>query len=505
MPTVTVIQPKIDNETERLLRVAAYCRVSSSSDDQLNSYQAQVNYYSQKFESSKTETLVDIYADEGISGTSETKRLDFQRLISDCRKGKIDRIYTKSISRFARNTRDCLKNIRELKSIGVTIFFEKENIDTAKITDELMITIMGGLAQEESTSISQNLKWSIRRKMQNGTYCPHIAPFGYRIENKTLVVEESEAQIVREIFSYFINGHGTQSTTEYINQMYEIQPPLAISTVRYILINEKYIGDTLCQKTFTPDIVGAHNRVNNGERDKFYVKNTHDAIISEETFYIAQRLLNCRYVTIPISRKCFLTGKIYCGKCGRKYVVKETKGKRNWSCTLHKTKAEWCDSASISEENIINSFIRLFNKLFSNYNNLLVPILTSLQELELKKTTSDTNIIELRRNILQLKEQLNVIATLRTKGFISESKFQEQSAEVNAKISKLNRDIQVLTASDDTTIKDMEMLIEYFENRDKIMVEFELEAFEFLIDKIVVNGDMLDFHIMGGLVFSEKI
>ena len=136
MPTVTVIQPITANLTEQKLRVAAYCRVSSSSDDQLNSYIAQVNYYSHKFEDSETETLVDIYADEGITGTCENKRLEFQRLISDCRKGKIDRIYVKSISRFARNTRDCLKNIRELKAIGVTVFFEKENIDTANITDE---------------------------------------------------------------------------------------------------------------------------------------------------------------------------------------------------------------------------------------------------------------------------------------------------------------------------------------------------------------------------------
>ena len=146
MATITVIQPSIMTETVKR-RVAVYCRVSSSSEDQLNSYQAQLTYYSHKFEDSSTEELVDLYADEGITGTREEKRDEFQRLMKDCRRGRIDRIYTKSISRFARNTKDCLKNLRELKSLGITVFFEKENIDTANMTDEIMITILGGLAQ----------------------------------------------------------------------------------------------------------------------------------------------------------------------------------------------------------------------------------------------------------------------------------------------------------------------------------------------------------------------
>ncbi len=149
---------------------------------------AQTRYYSQIFEDSETEILVDIYADEGVTGTHEDKRDEFQRMMKDCRKGKIDRIYTKSISRFARNTRDCLKNIRELKSLGITICFEKECIDTANMTDEMMITIMGGLAQEESTSISQNVRWSIQKRMQNGTYRNSTPPFGFRNEEGKLLL-----------------------------------------------------------------------------------------------------------------------------------------------------------------------------------------------------------------------------------------------------------------------------------------------------------------------------
>ena len=160
MPTITVIQPTLTEEKIRIQRVAAYCRVSSDSEDQLHSFAAQMRHYTQAFSGSATEILVDVYADEGISGVTAAKRTEFQRMLKDCRSGKIDRIVTKSISRFARNTKECLETVRELRSFGVTIHFEKEGIDTAKTADEFMITLMGGLAQEESRSISQNMKWS---------------------------------------------------------------------------------------------------------------------------------------------------------------------------------------------------------------------------------------------------------------------------------------------------------------------------------------------------------
>ena len=214
MPTVTVIQPTITEEQNTKIRCAAYCRVSSDSEDQLNSFMAQTRYYSQFFENSETEELIDLYADEGITGTREDKRDEFQRMIKDCRKGRIDRIYTKSISRFARNTKDCLKNVRELKSLGITVFFEKENIDTANMTDEMMITIMGGLAQEESTSISQNMRWSIKKRMENGTMKMCNSVFGYELVNGELILNQDEARIVRKIFDWYLNGYGSEKIAQ---------------------------------------------------------------------------------------------------------------------------------------------------------------------------------------------------------------------------------------------------------------------------------------------------
>ena len=193
MPTVTVIQPKAADNEQRLLRIAAYCRVSSSSDDQLNSYNSQLTYYTHKFEDSETETLIDIYADEGITGTCEEKRTEFLRLIDDCRKGKIDRIYTKSISRFARNTSDCLKNIRELKSLGITIMFEKENIDTEHMSSELMLSILSSIAESESRSISENSKWSVKHRFETGTFIISYPPYGYTNDKGKMVVVQEEA------------------------------------------------------------------------------------------------------------------------------------------------------------------------------------------------------------------------------------------------------------------------------------------------------------------------
>lgn len=505
MPTVTVIQPKVADDTHRLLRVAAYCRVSSNSDDQLNSYNSQLTYYTHKFENSETETLIDIYADEGITGTCEEKRTEFLRLIDDCRKGKIDRVYTKSISRFARNTRDCLKNIRELKSLGITIMFEKENIDTANINDELMITIMGGLAQEESTSISQNLKWSIRRKMKSGDYSPVNAPLGYRLKNKTLVIEESEVKIVRDIFKKYVSGCGIKGTSDYINNKYGDTVKISYSSMRYILRNEKYIGDSLLQKFYTPDIIGAGCVPNKGEKDMYYIKNTHQPIISREIFETAQALMRDRLITKNDPVIYPFTRKLECALCGNHFNRKVCRDKYYWVCNKHDYSASLCSSKKITEESIINAFIKLFNKIYSNYTELLLPIQKSLQELMIKQTTGRSDIIEIRRSLLQLKEQLNVIASLRTKGFLNEAKYKEQSAEINNKIAKLNKDLRLLSQSEDTTLKDMDMLIGYFEKRECIMIEFEPETFEFLIDKIIVKDSILEFHIMGGLIFTEEI
>ena len=353
MPTVTVIQPIIAAEQNTKIRCAAYCRVSSDSEDQLNSFMAQTRYYSQVFKDSETEELIDIYADEGITGTREDKRDEFQRMLKDCRRGKIDRIYTKSISRFARNTKDCLKSVRELKALGITIFFEKENIDTANMTDEMMITIMGGLAQEESTSISQNMRWSIKKRMENGTFELSCPPYGYIKENGKLVVDPAQAQTVQNIFSWYLSGYGIISI---VNRLNHFNTPCCKRSnkwhmfgVTYILTNEKYTGNTMFQKTYSGTTLPIQRYKNNGERNKYYAVNTHPAIVSQDDFDKVQALMSEKgeifYKTEK--QKCVLRKIMKCGQCGSTYIRKKSRDKYYWSCRKHDLKASECFSKAI--------------------------------------------------------------------------------------------------------------------------------------------------------------
>lgn len=247
-PRVIVIEA--DKELlPKKLRVAAYARVSSDSTDQLNSVMAQVRYYSTYITSKEEWTFVDLYADEGITGTSAEKRTEFQRLIADCKRGLIDKVLCKSISRFARNTTDCLETIRLLKGLGVGVCFEEQNIDTAQMSGELLTAIFAAISQKESESISQNTQWGNQRRMANGTYCSPTLPYGYRREGKAWVIEPREAEIVRGIFHEYLSGGNLAEIAARLNR--ENVPnklgktqKWCIRSVAYILSNERYIGDS---------------------------------------------------------------------------------------------------------------------------------------------------------------------------------------------------------------------------------------------------------------------
>lgn len=321
-PNVTIIQPTITEEKNYKTRVAVYCRVSSDSADQLNSYMAQMRYYENFLKDSTTETLVNVYADEGITGTRMDKRDDFQRMLKDCRKGRIDRIISKSVSRFARNTKECLTVIRELKSLGITVMFEKEGIDTAKISDEMMITIMGGLAQEESVSISNNVKWTYHKQMQDGTIKLHSAPYGYMLNDGMLIVNQDEAKIVREIFDMFLSGCGYLAICRELNSRNipkdDKKTKWLPAAIQYILTNEKYVGDSLWQKSYNLSMPFRKVR-NHGEQEQFYLPATHEPIISQEKFESTQKLIatkkkpnRTKIQDYPLSKKlCAVTADLY--------------------------------------------------------------------------------------------------------------------------------------------------------------------------------------------------
>ncbi len=423
MPTVTKIYADVDTKKSGKIRCAAYCRVSSSSEDQLNSYAAQIRYYSNLFESSETEELIDIYADEGISGTSAEKRDEFNRLIYDCKKGKIDRVYTKSISRYARNTKDCLESIRLLKALGVTIFFEKENIDTARMTDEMMITILGGLAQEESTSISQNQRWSLKKRMQNGTFEQSVPPYGYTKKDGKLVASKNEADIVKRIFRMYLSGNGLSSIVSILNSegilTGNYHKKWSNHTVKYILTNEKYIGNTLLQKYYTTESIPTKQHKNNGEREQYYLSSTHEPIITHEDFYKAQELLriNTEHYYKKAGERHIFSKLLYCSNCGSTLKRKKTNNKFCWVCRNHDMHSDNCPIKAVAEADIESAFIRMTNKLILHYKEILIPLQKGLNELNNIKYRGNSKVLDIRKEIASLKEQRHVIARLRKKGF----------------------------------------------------------------------------------------
>ena len=511
MPTVTVIKPTLVESTAKI-RAAAYCRVSSSSEDQLNSYMAQVTYYSHKFEESETEMLVDVYADEGITGTREDKRDEFQRLMQDCRRGKIDRIYTKSISRFSRNTKECLKNVRELKSLGITIFFEKEGIDTANMTDEMMITIMGGLAQEESVSISQNMRWSSQKRMQNGTFIISTPPFGYIYEENSLITKADESKIVQWIFKQYLSGIGMKAIAEKLNSLqiksHQKGEKWKKNAVRYILSNPVYIGQLLLQKSYRTGAFPYVRKHNSGEMPQYQVEMHHEPIICNDDFQRVQQMLLENRSINRIQNDSVLQQKVFCGKCDSPFRRKKRRNQIVWVCRKHDERAENCPQMQIGEQELHLSFVRMCNKLSANYREILLPLQSSLQELKLKKHSGNLQIMDIRKEIAKLREQQHVLTRLKTKGFLDEAKFQTQTAELNTKIFRLQRELKQLMQSDDEdeTLDQIEMLTDFFAKRQDLMVYFESEAFESIVEKIlVISRNELEFHLIGGLKLTERI
>ena len=273
-----------------LLRVAAYTRVSSDSEDQLNSFAAQNRYYTELISGKAGWRMVDIYADEGITGTSVAKRDDFQRMMADCRRGLIDQILVKSISRFARNTKDCLQNIRELKELGVNVRFEREGIDTVNVSSELITAIYAAFAQKESESISGNMRWSYQRRMESGEFNTCKAPWGFRLDGRKLKICESEADIVQRIFREYLSGKNPQEIADDLNASCLTERVWNYKAVDYILQNERYAGNALLQKRYTPDMLSRQQKTNHGEREMYFVPESNDAIISPEIFERAQVL-----------------------------------------------------------------------------------------------------------------------------------------------------------------------------------------------------------------------
>ena len=407
VPTVIFIPPKpeVVQASKRQFRVAAYCRVSTDDEEQLTSYEAQKNYYTDKIMTNKEWTMAGIFADEGITGTSARKRPEFLRMIRQCKQGKIDIVLTKSISRFARNTVDCLNYVRALKELGIAVIFEKENMNTLEIDSEILITMLGAFAQSESESISANVRWGKRQAMKEGKAIinyKHL--YGYRkgADGKPEIIPE-QAEIVRKIYDLFLSGTPIRGILEYlnVNSIPNIsgESQWAKNAVNSILTNEKYCGDVLLQKTYIDDCINKKVKKNTGQLPMYLVQNHHEGIISRETFDAAQAELSRRNAGRSPSKKNAPTGRgrysskyalsdrLYCGECGTRYqrcTWRNRDGSKRivWRCVSRVDYgSKYChDSPTLDEEPLHRAILAAINSAVKNKDNIVYNLKAAMEK-----------------------------------------------------------------------------------------------------------------------------
>ena len=406
-PTVICIpaKPEAVRASKRQLRVAAYCRVSTDDEEQLTSYEAQKNYYTDKIMTNKEWTMAGIFADEGITGTSARKRPEFLRMIRQCKQGKIDIVLTKSISRFARNTVDCLNYVRALKELGIAVIFEKENMNTLEVDSEILITMLGAFAQSESESISANVRWGIRQAMKEGkATIQYKYLYGYRKgdDGKPEIIP-NQAEVVRKIYDLFLSGTPVRGIQEYLNASavpnINGESKWARSAIDSILTNEKYCGDVLLQKTYIDDCINKKVKKNTGQLPMYLVQNHHEGIISRETFDAAQAELARRSAGKSPSKKNAPTGRsrysskyalsdrLYCGECGTRYqrcTWRNRDGSKRivWRCVSRVDYGnKYChDSPTLDEEPLHRAILAAINSAVKDKDSIIYNLKSAMEK-----------------------------------------------------------------------------------------------------------------------------
>ena len=493
---MNVIEITAEKKTaQETIRLAAYCRVSSDSEDQLHSFAAQIRYYKEYERRHPQYKLVDIYADEGITGTCMDKRDDLHRLIRDCKKGLIDRIIVKSVSRFARNTQELLSTIRFLKDIGVSVYFEEQGIDTDKLNSEMIVTFPGMAAQQESESISGNMRWSYKKRMESGDFNCCAPAYGFDLVDGSLVINETEAVVVRRIFSMYLQGYGKQAIANKLN---EESVPRRHGTklwyafgIDYMLNNERYMGDALLQKKYTTDTLPFKKVKNRGERPKYYVENANPAIVSRETYAAVQELQKSRQKNMSGKKTSYpLSGMLRCPDCGRTY-----------------RRPTICSSQRMSESDVYEAFNKMLFKLKEHHHAILGALIRDIEIMQSKTSENHEKIAEIDKEIADLAARNLVIVRLHTSGILNGSDYSAQSSEINNRISALRSERKKKIAEDEgdeqlDKLKELQCIIDEYEPTEA----FDEDLFNQIIEKaVVMSGSEIAFHLIGGLRLIETI
>ena len=492
----------------RKLRVAAYARVSTMGAEQLNSYESQKKYYYEKINNNPEWRYVDIYADEGISGTTDYRRASFMKMIQDALSGKIDLILTKSISRFGRNTMDVLKNVRLLRDNNVAVLFEENNLNTLDTkTSEMLLTTLSAVAQQESENISEHVKLGLQMKMNRGELIGFNRCYGYRNENDKLVIIDEEAEVVKFIFDKYCDGHGANGIAKMLTEQ-GIKSPKGNnkwndSTIRGILRNEKYKGDVLQGKTYTADPLSHKRYKNLGEADQFYVSEHHEPIISPEKFDMVQEILKERCGARAngrrignVGRKFAFSSRIRCGFCGNCFTRRTVVGKDrekipSWSCiSFAKNGKENCtDSKTIREEMIKEAFVDSYKLLSSNTNFETEEFLNLMHD-TMNENSRQDELEKFKKEFVDIKSKKSKLIDLMVEDKISENDYNEKVEKYNRKLEILENKIEQLKllAEDNKSISDgLKKVKELLDSKD-IMEGFDQEIFNAIVDYVIVGG-----------------
>lgn len=532
---ITVMSPPkamtVDKEKYHQKRVAAYCRVSTDSEEQLTSYTTQKKVYTEMIAARPDWELAGIYADEGISGTRADKRPQFQKMIKDCFAGKIDYIVTKSVSRFARNTVDCLEHVRILKNRGIGIFFEEQNIDTLSIDSELYLVIYAGFAQSESESMSKNITWAYRKRFEDGkVLMQYKSMLGYRkgADGEPEIVPE-EAKIVTRIFDMFLSGQTVRAISEQLRSEKIHIPGKNFSfshvMVYNILRNEKYCGDSILQKTITVDCISKTRRDNMGEAPMYYVQNSHPAIISRETYHMTQAEIARRKTLAPASEKKAVTvaGKyskyalsevLVCGECGSRYrrVTWTSGGKRVvWRCSnrLENGKKYCKMSLTVKEESLHAAIVRAINKFNSQDHAAYLALMKATIGEALGIQAETAEIDELKRRIDALNQKMVSIIQKAARDGEDIEEHESEFKEMAESIGLFKQRISVLEQAKSTDAEMSERIVkiqEIIDERQAHQDVYDDSIVRQMIEciKVFSNGN-IEVYFGGGNCIHETI
>ncbi|MGO1368502.1 recombinase family protein [Senegalia sp. (in: firmicutes)] len=507
-------------------RIGVYVRVSTEMEGQASSYDIQVSYFKDYVEKNPMWELVEIFTDEGISGTSTKNRAGFNRMIEKCKNREIDYIITKSISRFARNTLDCLSHIRMLKELGIGIYFQKENIDTLDSQGEMLITLISSLAQEESHSISENTKWGVQKRFQQGkVHIPTTYFLGYDTDEEgNIVIDEEEAKVVRRIFREYLKGSGTQVIARKLMEEGILtarkNTTWTSDSVYKILKNEKYMGNCLAQKSVTLDFLTGKRVPNKGHQPQYYVKDSHPAIISEDDWNAVQEELKRRSkmfrdpegkYSIRYSGTSVFSNKIFCGECGRPVTRRRLRSNRGgkkfiftaWQCRVPAKRDSTftdCKSKYVWEEALERAFMRTIIELKKNKDKTIEDAKEVIDEFSPTKQEQD-RLEELNLQLARITNRISEMAAREPSR--NDAIYESTMKHLIYEQEILQLEYERLDENRQDSIylqKHLDELLKYLDNLEASEEKFEEDIFFKVIEKVILyDNHRVEFNLKCGI------